>query len=276
MPDPKDLPHLIKLLSDESPVVREAVSNQLFNFGSRLETELGRLLPPLTEEEKERIHQILELRHRSELQQKWTDWLRLPSGEIKLEKGLSLLSDFQNGPHYPQALTQLLDRLAEEFARTAKDTADVLQLAQFLFKTKQLHGTQKDDYNPAHSNLVYVIENKEGIPISLACIYILVAQRLDLKVEGCNFPNHFLARIYTPNGMLLVDCFNGGKCYSAGEILEMLQENREALKAVLHIKADSESIMRRVLSNLIWAYQNQGLLDPSQWLSERLEDLNAD
>ena len=274
MVDSSKLPHLLKLISDDSSIVREAVSQELLDFGPSLHEELKLLSPPPSEEEQEQIADLIQECHLKRLKEKWGEWKKLPSNDEKLENGLELLSNFQNGPHYPATLGFLLDKLAKEYGEFHSDQ-DVFKLAQFLFQTKRLQGAQEDYYNPANSNLVYVIENRKGIPISLACIYILTAHRLGLAVEGCNFPNHFLARVYDGGKMLLVDCFNGGKCYSETEVLEMLTDSKEALQDILHIKADAESILRRVLSNLIWAYQKIGRLDESQWLSELARDLNG-
>ncbi len=52
-----------------------------------------------------------------------------------------------------------------------------------------LGGTETMDYgDPQNSNLVHVITRRAGLPISLACVYILVGQRMGLAIEGCNFP----------------------------------------------------------------------------------------
>jgi len=63
--DPKQLPHLLKLLDDESEKVREAVARALGAFGPSLDQELARLPQPLDEEQMQKIQYLLG-RHRSE------------------------------------------------------------------------------------------------------------------------------------------------------------------------------------------------------------------
>lgn len=46
MPDPKNLPHLLKLLDDDSETVRHSVAQALKAFGSQLDTELAQLSDP--------------------------------------------------------------------------------------------------------------------------------------------------------------------------------------------------------------------------------------
>ena len=46
-----------------------------------------------------------------------------------------------------------------------------------------------------HSDLVSVIEQKEGIPISLAVLFIATARNFGLTANGLNYPGHFLLQI---------------------------------------------------------------------------------
>ena len=62
MPDPTQLPHLLRLIDDESEPVRKAVANALAEFGSSLADELA-LLAKLPDEAQMRIiHELLENR----------------------------------------------------------------------------------------------------------------------------------------------------------------------------------------------------------------------
>jgi regulator of sirC expression with transglutaminase-like and TPR domain len=148
-------------------------------------------------------------------------------------------------------LKDLLGGLAQEYsAKTPR--SDEISLARFLFKEKGFRGSESDYYNPANSNLVYVIEKKRGIPISLACVYMLVGRRLGLEIEGCGFPGHFLARIRSGGRMLLADCFNGGRLLADSD---MELSSSEAVREILRTRMSPERIVARVLNNLIRAYQ---------------------
>jgi len=256
MSDPKHLPHLLKLLDDESPVVQEAVAKELAALGPSLETELSRLPEPPDEVQRGLIRALLETYDGpSRLKKAWPDWLGMEEGKEKLEAAFTLLAEFQNGPNYPVKLKSLLDQLARQYDATHSER-DAYELADFLFKIKGFRGAESDYYNPSNSNLVYVIEKKRGIPISLACIYILVGHRLWLNIEGCNFPGHFLARTYLEDRIVLVDCFNGGEFLDEKAITDMNPpESSQTVREILRMEADSETIISRVLRNLIGAYQ---------------------
>ena len=59
MADTSQLPHLLKLLDDESATVQKAVAAALAAFGSELYAELGRLSPPPSELQLEQIRQLV-------------------------------------------------------------------------------------------------------------------------------------------------------------------------------------------------------------------------
>ena len=48
--------------------------------------------------------------------------------------------------------------------------------------------------DPRNSFLNEVLDRRTGIPITLALVYMEVARRAGLHVEGINFPGHFLLR----------------------------------------------------------------------------------
>ncbi len=59
MPNTANLPHLLKLLDDDTPLVRDAVRREPEAFGESLERALGALEPPPTGEERRLISLLL-------------------------------------------------------------------------------------------------------------------------------------------------------------------------------------------------------------------------
>ena len=60
MTDPKQIPHLVRLLEDESGDVCMTVTKELAAFGPMLKNELKKITAPLTTVQKGRIEEILE------------------------------------------------------------------------------------------------------------------------------------------------------------------------------------------------------------------------
>ena len=72
--------------------------------------------------------------------------------------------------------------------------AQVMALNGYLFGEMRFVGNEVHYEDPRNSFLNEVLERRTGIPITLALIYMEVARRAGLPVEGVNFPGHFLLR----------------------------------------------------------------------------------
>ena len=57
----------------------------------------------------------------------------------------------------------------------------------------------------SNSFLNDVLDTRQGIPITLAILYIAVGRRLGLNVRGVSFPGHFLVRYESEDGVLFID-----------------------------------------------------------------------
>ena len=105
--------------------------------------------------------------------------------------------------------------------------AQVLALNDYLFRELQFVGNETQYEDPRNSFLNEVLDRRTGIPITLALIYMEVARRAGLRVDGINFPGHFLLRCPARRGMqysedLIIDAFHGGALLSADACRELL------------------------------------------------------
>lgn len=255
MADPGQLPHLIALLDDDSPVVRQALTRELDAFGETLPELLESLSRPLRDTERSALRLLLVEGQRRRLRQRWPMWSEPVRDVEKLEVGLSLLADFLGGGLQSASLSPLLEELASGCRAWTEET-DPRSLSAYLFHERGLHGDEDTFVHPDNSNLVAVIESGRGIPISLCCIYMLVGQRLGLDITGCNFPGHFLARARSEDGAVsFVDCFHGGRFLDRDTLLEANPGSRTTIAAILDNTIQSGTILIRVLNNLTRAYE---------------------
>jgi regulator of sirC expression with transglutaminase-like and TPR domain len=276
MADDHNLEYLFKLLDDPSPVVQEALAREFSALGPRLLESLARRSSPPNESEMTQIKTLVADYGRQVLRQSWENWMASDAGAPleRLEAAMALIADFQNGPGYEPSLDQSLNSLAAEFRRRG-GTMDEETLARFLFKEKGLEGDRSNYYHPHNSNLVYVIEARRGLPISLACIYMLVGRRLGMDIGGCNWPHHFFARILIRQKVVLVDCFNGGRMLDRDSFLKMQGPSKEAAEAILDERASVEAIVCRVLGNLVRAYQHIAHEANSRLMMDLLRDMEG-
>lgn len=252
----EQLSYLLRLLDDRSPVVQEALAREFSAYGPSLTHDVAGLPHPPDAAALEQIRMLIAGHGRQVLRTSWDAWLtdRGDGPMDRLETALTLIAEFQNGIGYEPTLGSLLDNLAAEFRRRG-GTMDEETLARFLFKEKGIEGDRSNYYHPHNSNLVYVVESRKGLPISLACLYMLVGRRLGFQIGGCNWPNHFYARVMIRHRLLLVDCFNGGRTMDRESFLKMQGPSKDAAESVVDEPASVEAIVIRVLGNLVRAYQ---------------------
>ena len=84
-----------------------------------------------------------------------------------------------------------LDALADDFLITAQPIG-AEQLVSFLANTQQFIGNTQAYGLAENSYLNRVLAVRRGIPITLALIYLSVAERVGIPATGINFPGHFL------------------------------------------------------------------------------------
>lgn len=274
MPDAQ-LSHLIRLLDDESDVVREAVKRQIEGMKKDLPDRLTLLDRPLTPEEDRILGELLAPSRREDLEDNWMLWKEQPTAESQIEWALAQLSAFLSGwKSRPRELTSRLDIMAGMARETISSAQiDARELADWLFAGRnegaRLRGNSKDYYSPHNSNLLWVLDMGLGNPISLCMVYRLLGARLGITVEGCNFPGHFLARVTHDDDVWLVDCFNRGRFMLAADVARHHPAANPAMEELVHQKASTESILLRFLRNLDDAFDKKGQM-PERQLMRRL------
>ncbi|MEK7286678.1 MAG: transglutaminase family protein [Nitrospirota bacterium] len=267
MPDIKNIPYLLKLLEDDSPSVQRSVFKELLRFGPHLENGLAALPTPPSSHQHQRLQKVFEELARYQLKEAWVSWLDEKEEMEKLEKALTLLAKFQD--RKAKKLSFLLDELSNDYLKHY-DKRDASLLAQYLFGPGRLEGAKEDYYDPKNSNLVYVIETKRGLPISLACIFMLTGKRLYLTIGGYNFPQHFFAWIVAGDQKVLVDCFNSGQLIEEKWFLDKVAHGL-TLKNLHDMNADATMIVGRVLRNLVVAYDKTGQKENSALMKDLIK-----
>lgn len=158
------------------------------------------------------------------------------------------------------ATQALVDNFAATLQqRLAPDTTDIQKLRllnQFFYRELGFGGNVNHFYDVGNSLLPQVIATRRGIPISLAVLYMEMAQQIGLQVKGIAFPDHFLMRFSVPSGEIILDPLSGvSLTREALEewLLPYIEPAEEPLKSALahHLHAAApREILARMLRNL--------------------------
>ena len=140
--------------------------------------------------------------------------------------------------------------------------ARVMALNDYLFRELRFVGNERQYKDPRNSFLNEVLDRRTGIPITLALLYIEVARRAGVHVEGINFPGHFLVRCPARRGSpysqdLIIDAFHGGALLSEEACRELLRRHagdEAVFEPHLLGHATKQQILARVLLNLKRVY----------------------
>jgi regulator of sirC expression with transglutaminase-like and TPR domain len=132
------------------------------------------------------------------------------------------------------------------------DYARVMALNDYLFRELRFVGNAVQYEDPRNSFLNEVMDRRTGIPITLSLVYIEVARRAGLAVEGVNYPGHFLVRCRAPRTSphiedLIIDPFHRGTLLSRQRLARRPGGTRLP-------RATKPQILTRMLVNLKRVY----------------------
>lgn len=183
--------------------------------------------------------------------------VRCPEGEIDLGRAALAIAQGEYPELKIEPYLARIDRLAAAAqARSGGDPDPIRLLASInyvLFIQEGFCGSRWDYYDPKNSFINDVIERKRGIPISLSVLYMEVARRIGLDLEGVGFPGHFLVKYAGGEGEIVIDPFDKGEVRSDEELQELLDRiycGKTALRPEHLAPSPKRQIIKRMLNNL--------------------------
>ncbi|WP_298924097.1 tetratricopeptide repeat protein [uncultured Ramlibacter sp.] len=185
-----------------------------------------------------------------------------------LEAAASLAQDEYPDLDVQQVLgdvDQLLARLKRRFPPDAAPLQRLRALNQFFFRDLSFGGNVNDYTDPDNSYLNAVLRTRRGIQISLAVLWIELAQGLGLHARGVCFPGHFMVKVNLPKGQVVIDPFSG-QSLSREELSERIEpyKRRSGLTGEFEVPlglylqaAPPRDILARMLRNLKEIHRSQ-------------------
>lgn len=269
MKNNKEINALVMLLDDPDPEVYEHVQQRLLEYGSEvvefLENTWERSLDTLLQE---RIEQIVHRIQFNNVKEDLNLWYH--SGAFDLLQGVLVINRYQ----YPDLDEQKIINQIEEIKREIwlglqheMSSVEKVKLINHVFyNIYGFNGNTKNHHDPQNSYLSQVLESKKGNQISLAVIYSTLAQKLDIPVYGVNLPQHFILgyidesrREESEFGVLFyINAFNKGAIFGKHDVDQFLRQLNLTPQPGFYAPCSNIEIIRRILRNLISAYENLG------------------
>ncbi len=168
-----------------------------------------------------------------------------------------------------QEVLATCDALLVRLKRRVKPEADPMRklsvLNQFFYTDLGFSGNANNFYAPENSYVNEVLQTRRGIPISIAVIWLELAQALELQAEGISFPGHFLVKVTLPEGSVVLDPLTGDSL-GLDNLAERLAPFRQHLGEVNDMEAPlglylqpapPRDILTRMLRNLKEIFNSQ-------------------
>jgi len=285
MIDPKEINSLIKLLDDPDREIYEHIHDKILSYGGEvieyLESAWEQAFDPIQQERiADLVHEIQFRLVKDELK------LWYHGGAFDLLQGALIINKYQ----YPDLDEQKVINQIEAIKRDIwlqmiydSSPAEQVKLINHVFYN--IHGFSGNTANhqdPQNSYLNQVLETKKGNQISLAIIYSIIAQKLDIPVYGVNLPQHFILAYvdetmeteFEGGVLFYINAFNKGFIFGRRDVDMFLKQLNLKAEKQFYEPCSNADIVRRILRNLISAYENLGSTDKVAELNELLDIVN--
>ncbi|WP_342648707.1 transglutaminase-like domain-containing protein [Mucilaginibacter sp. CSA2-8R] len=275
---------LIRLLDDPDQEIYAHVHEKLLSYGptvvSYLESAFEQAFDAVQQERiANLVHEIQFSLVKNELE------LWHQSGSFDLLRGALIINKYQ----YPDLDEQKVINQIEAIKRDIwmqmmfeGSPADQVKLINHvLYNIYGFSGNTTNHQDPQNSYLSQVLETKKGNQISLAIIYSVIAQKLDIPIYGVNLPQHFIlayldesTKSEFESGVLFyINAFNKGFIFGRRDVDMFLKQLNLNIDKQFYEPCTNTDIVRRILRNLISAYEQLGSMEKVQELTELLNVL---
>jgi regulator of sirC expression with transglutaminase-like and TPR domain len=242
---------VLRLLGDDDPVTVALVKQQLTQCGEELDGLRELLASADSARAAEQLREIILTIESQKAEERFSALCANFGEDGDIEHAAwELAATFHPGEDFtPQR--QMLDAWGREALTRLSSTvprriARVATLAQFLGRDLRLRGNENEYYLYSNSLIPRVIDTRQGIPISLVLIYMMVGRRAGIAIEGVGLPGHFLAR----HGEIVFDPFHGGRRVSMEECDALLAQQNLTLMPHHLAPTTARQMLIRMLTNL--------------------------
>ena len=273
---------LIKLLDDPDAEIFQHVEDKLMSYGhevvQHLESAWENSFDAILQERNENlIHKIQFQSVKRELE------LWHMGGSFDLLQALLTINKYQYPDLDEQKIINQLENIKRDvWMQLMYDTSAVEKVKlinHVLYNVHGFSGNTTNHQDPQNSFISQVLESKKGNQITLAAIYSIIAQKLDIPIYGVNLPQHFiLAYVDRENQgdsedtiLFYINAFNKGYIFGRHDVDTFLKQLKIAPDPMFYQPCTNTDIVTRILRNLISSFEKAGAPEKVAELEELLQ-----
>jgi len=282
MTENKTLSALIKLLDEPDEQAFRLVQEQVFAVGpdalAPLEKSLENTFDPLVQE---RIQYIIRRISQKNLYADFVSWLNLDPRDLL--RGFILVTKTQYPSLNEEDIVMQIEQLKMDIWIELHDNLTALEnvkvMNHILFDVHKFEGNKNDMAAPQNSYVNTFLESRKGSPLSLGMLFIILGQKLGLPVYGVNLPQHFIVAYLTDTGLdhpteddvlFYLNPFNQGAVFTRREIELFIKQMKIKPEKSFFAPCTNADIIRRLINNLIYSYNQYGYPDKMEDLENLL------
>src|SRR5687768_11641124 len=265
----KEVKAIVQLLDDPDPEIFGMIRDKLRSMGKpvvpALEEVWERTIDSILQE---RIETIIHEIHFTDVQNQLKTWKE--QKEDDLLTGSIIIARYQYPDLEEKKVTKYLDQLykdvALEISMVDTPVEKIRVINHAMFDIHRFLGNRQNYHAPTNNYINHVLESKKGNHLLLSVIYILVARHFNLPVYGVNLPENFIMcyvdkdeidilKTGRPKVKFYLNTFAKGAIFSEREVDQFLNQLKRAKKPEYYAPCSNTTILLRMITNLIFAYQ---------------------
>lgn len=253
---------MIQLLDDSDTEVVQLVEEQIRSLGTSiipiLESEWeGLSFNPLLQEKIENLIHDFQLQSVKDRLLHWKE-----AGSMDILEAMWIISTYRFPDYSYEQLRLQMDQIYYDVWPQIRENlhpVDQIKILNGIIFDQLKFGANTKNFHAANNSFINVVlESKKGNPISLCVIYMWLAQKLGFPVYGVNLPNLFVL-VYKHEGVnFYINVFNKGLIFNRVDIDNYLVQLNLPQNDMYYNPCSNLEIIRRVIRNLIMAFEKAG------------------
>ncbi|TAE38406.1 MAG: hypothetical protein EAY66_04255 [Sphingobacteriales bacterium] len=275
---------VIKLLDDPDEFIYTQIEHKILSYGSPvisyLEDAWAQSFDALLQKRIENLVHKIQFNNVKEDLALWHH-----SGNFDLLRGILVVNKYQYPDLDEQKIINQIEAIKREiwlqlmYETNPAETVKIIN--NVFYNLFHFSGNTLNHQDPQNSYISQVLESKKGNQISLAIIYSVIAQKLDIPIYGVNLPQHFILAYIDElknnenkaSVLFYINTFNKGYTFGKRDIDQFLRQLNIEASPHFYEPCSNVEIIKRVLRNLISSYQKAGLNDKAKEVEELLDIL---
>ncbi len=277
---------LIKLLDDPSEEIFNTVEGELLKAEVEIVPELERAWESHPDGIfQHRIENVIHSIQFRDVKKRFKAWVTF-DGEDLLT-GAWLVARYQYPELTFEELDNAINKIRKDIWLELNDHLTALERVRIINHILfDVHGFSRNNSNflaPQNSFICDVLDTRKGNPISLSIIYSVIAVRLGLPVYGVNLPKNFiLAYMDEPSAgdrysaqqessvLFYINPINKGAVLGRKEVDNFIKQQKLESRHYFFEPCSNIEIIRRILNNLVLAFEHGGQLVKMEEIRELL------